>query len=303
MRVLLAGATGILGRSTVPRLVEAGHDVVAVSRRPERDATLEAAGATPVRLDLFDREAVARRAAATDAVVNLATHIPPMPAMLRSRAWRENDRLRADASRILADAALRAGGRLVQESFAPAYRDGGSGWITEEHPIEAGANTRTVPDAEASAQLVTDRGGTGVVLRFGLLYGPGRRQSQAWLDAAARGRLMLPGPADRYTTMVHVSDAATAVLAALRVPPGAYNVVEDEPLTRETHAAVLAELLGRERLRPLPAWLGRLPVLRAIARSQRISNARLRRASDWRPAAPSVREGWRLILGERPGTS
>lgn len=109
---------------------------------------------------------------------------------------------------------------------------------------------------------------------------------------------MLPGPGDRYTTMVHVDDAAAAVVAALDVPAGCYNVVEDQPMTGDEHAAVLAGLLGRRRLKLLPALLGRVPVLGVLARSHRVSNERLRAASDWRPTAPTVREGWKMIVEE-----
>lgn len=298
MRILLAGGTGVLGRSAVPRLVGAGHEVVAVSRRPESQRALRAAGAAPVTLDVFDREGVVAAARGMDAVVNLATSIPSPPAALRSTAWAANHRLRRGASRVLAEAAIHAGARFVQESFAPTYRDHGSQWITEGHPLDPVAQTSSVPDAEASAQLVTSQGSAGVVLRFGLFYGAGSADVRSMLAAARKGLLVLPGPADRYTSMVYVDDAASAVVAALELPAGSYNVVEDEPMTVGEHARVLAGLLGRRRLRLLPAVVGRLPVLRPVARSHRISNQRLRRASDWRPTEPSAREGWTRIVQE-----
>jgi nucleoside-diphosphate-sugar epimerase len=93
---------------------------------------------------------------------------------------------------------------------------------------------------------------------------------------------------------VHVNDAASAVVAALDAPGGAYNVVEDHPLTNDDHAGVLGELVGR-RLRRPPS---RLPVepLRLLTRSLRVSNRRLRDATGWRPSYPSLREGWTEIL-------
>ena len=300
MKVLLAGGTGVLGRATVPRLVAAGHDVTVVSRRAESDGRLQAAGARPIRLDIFDREAAGSAAHDVDAVVNLATSIPTERGASAARlsTWEPNDRLRGDASRVLAEAAVAAGARFVQESFAPTYGDHGSAWITEEAPLDPVAQTATVVDAEASAALVTSKGGTGVVLRFGLFYGPGSGQSRQMLHAARRGWFLLPGPPDRYSSMIFVEDAAAAVVSALALPAGTYNVVEDEPMTRGAHAAVLAELLGRRRVRLLPAAVGRVPVLQALARSHRIRNQRLRDASDWRPVAPSVREGWSRTLAE-----
>lgn len=298
MRILVAGATGVLGSATVPLLIEAGHEVHAVSRRAESDEALQFAGAQPHRLDVFDRGAVAEAARDMDAVINIATHIPPPTAAWRHSAWDDNHRLRRDASRVLADAALSAGARFVQESFAPTYADNGDEWINEDHPLDPIGQTASVVDAETSARLVTDGGGTGVVLRFGLFYGRGTPDAKRFLDMARKGRLLLPGPADRYSSMIFVDDAAAAVVAALDLPAGTYNVVEDEPMTRADHAAVLAQLVGRAQVKPLPAAVGRVWALRVLARSHRISNARLREASSWTPSAPSVREGWAAVVAD-----
>ena len=298
MRILVAGATGVLGRATVPLLVKAGHEVHAVSRRAESDETLQFAGARPLRLDVFDRTAVATAARDMDAVINIATHIPPPTQAWQKSAWDDNHRLRRDASRALAEAAVSAGARFIQESFAPTYADSGDAWIDEDHPLEATGQTTSVVDAEASARHVTEAGGTGVVLRFGLFYGRGTPDTQRFLETARRGRLLLPGPADRYSSMIFVDDAAAAVVAALDLPAGTYNVVEDEPMTRADHAAVLGQLVGRDDVKPLPAAIGRLWAVRVLARSHRISNARLREASKWTPSAPSVREGWAAIVAD-----
>ncbi|CAN5519745.1 SDR family oxidoreductase [soil metagenome] len=296
MKVLLTGGTGVLGRRAVPLLLKAGHDVVAVSRRADGDDRLRLQGADPLRLDVFDRDAVVQAAQGVDAIVNIATSIPSWP--FPRRRWDANDRLRRDASAAMSAAAIAVGARFVQESFAPAYPGRGSQWITEDVPLEPIDQVQTVVDAEASAGEVTAAGGLGVVLRFGLFYDAGSAQTRQMLSYARRGRLPLPGPADAYSSMVHVEDAAAAVVAALGVPAGTYNVVEDEPMTRAAHAAVLADLLGRRRVRPLPAVLGRAPVLRVLARSQRISNTKLTSASDWATRHPNVREGWAQVLQE-----
>src|SRR5262245_28250514 len=106
MRVFLTGATGVIGRRLVPLLREAGHDVTAVARWRGTHARLVAHGATAIALDLFDAPAVRRAIAGHDAVVNLATHIPDPSRMFLPWAWRENDRLRRDASAVLSDACL-----------------------------------------------------------------------------------------------------------------------------------------------------------------------------------------------------
>src|SRR5437588_3795696 len=106
MKVFVAGATGVLGRRAVARLVEAGHDVTAVARGPEKAALVRGLGATPVEVDLFDADAVAAAVVGHDVVCNLATSIPPIRKAAMPSAWATNDRIRREASRNLVDGAM-----------------------------------------------------------------------------------------------------------------------------------------------------------------------------------------------------
>ena len=243
MKVFITGATGVIGRRAVPLLLKAGYEVSAAIHSAEHSSPLTQLGARPLVADLFDGRALERTLAGHDAVVNLATHMPS--SMLRSLlpgAWRENDRLRRDASRILVDAALADGvGRFVQESFAPVYPDRGDAWIDEDVPIEPTRYNRSVADAEASARrFAAANGGAGVVLRFAGFYGPDAFQSLTMIEAVRKGFAPLPGRPDAFYSSVSHDDAATAVVAALGLPAGAYNVADDEPLRRRDMANVIA---------------------------------------------------------------
>lgn len=296
MRILITGATGVIGSRAVPLLLKAGHRVTAVARTTRAREALARAGATPLRLDLFTPDRVRAALRGHDALVNLATHLPA--SMLRvflPGAWRENDRLRKIASAILADAAQEAGvKRLVQESFAPVYPDCGDDWIDESTPLAPVRYNRTAADAEASALRFIERGGAGVVLRFAAFYGPDAFQTVDMIKLVRKGRAPLPGSPDAFFSSVSHDDAAGAVLAALAVPPGIYNVADDEPLRRREFADSLAAALGVGPPKPLPLWLTRHAgsLVELMSRSQRISNQKLRAASTWRPKYASVREGW-----------
>lgn len=299
VKIFVAGATGVLGRRVVPLLVTAGYTVSAVARDPVKAATLVDQGATPVEADLFDPTDVAHAVVGHAAVVNLATAIPPAAQMARPSAWETNTRLRTEASRNLVDAALAAGAqRYVQESVAFQYHDHGSEWIAEDAPIRPSATVAPVTVAEANARQFDDRSEGGVVLRFGIFYSADSVLTRGILEQAQGGTLAMPGRDDGYQPWIHVDDAATAVVAALDAPGGVYNVVEDHPMTNAEHAAVLGELLGRRLVRP--------PELRAddtseFARSQRVSNGRIRNASGWRPRFPSRRAGWSAVLADLRG--
>lgn len=296
MRVFIAGATGVLGRRVVHQLAEAGHDVTGVARSPEKAQDLRTAGAAPVQVDLFDPAAVRAAVDGHDAVCNLATSIPPASRMALPSAWAMNDRLRTDASGILADAAIAVGaGRYVQESIGLVYADGGERWIDESSPVDAAEMTATALVAEQHAARVTSAGGRGVALRFAQFVAPDSQHMQVLGRIVARGWLPLLGPSDGYTSFVAADDAAAAVVAALDAPAGIYNVAEDEPLTRAEHAEVLSEVLGRPVRLP-PALLGSLPRVRVQARSQRIDNRSLRTATSWSPGRASMREGWPALL-------
>lgn len=296
MRVFIAGATGVIGRRVVPRLVEEGHTVTAVGRSPEKRERLEGQGARAIAVDLFAASAVREAVADQEAIVNLATAVPePGPGLFLPWSWREMGRVRRHVSANLVEGALGGGTvrRLVQESFAPIYADGGARWLDESSPVDVPRYNRSMLAAEAQAERFRRSGRAGVTLRFGPFYGPDDPPTRQILDAVRKGWLPLFGAPDSYWTWCSQEDAARAVVAALELPSGVYNVVEDTPLRREELADGLARLLGVRRPRILPSWMRFLAGVLGgtFARSLRISNERLKAASGWAPLYPSVLDG------------
>jgi nucleoside-diphosphate-sugar epimerase len=299
MRVFLTGGTGAVGRLAVAELVAAGHDVSALARSAERAALLEELGARPVRVSLFDRAALTASLAGHDAVVNLATAIPSTLRALRSSGWRENDRIRTDGSAAVADAALAAGvGRLVQESVVMIYPDRAAEWIDEDVPPQDVPRNEGNLAAEANARRISAAGGTGTVLRFGWFYGPGSSQTEEMLRQARLGFPLVLGAPDGYTSPIHLSDAASAVVAALGAPAGTFNVVDDEPLPKREYAAALAAAVGRRAWLGVPGRAARFlgPRVASVVGSLRVSNGRFRTATTWAPRHRSAREGWRSTV-------
>jgi len=298
VRVLVTGATGVVGRLVVPQLLRSGYRVTAIGRTAEKRVELSELGAEAVALDIFDLEAARHAMAGHDAVINLATHMPPSSfRMFLPGAWRENDRVRREGSAVLVHAALHEGvSRFVQESFAPAYEDGGARWIDEQWPQRPARYTRTVLDAERSAAQFTAAGGVGVVLRFAGFYGPDALLRDM-VGLVRRGWGPLPGRRDAYWSSVSHEDAASAAVAALDVPAGTYNVCDDEPLTRREWADALAEAAGARRPRLPPGWIASFGgIIELLSRSQRMTNAKLKAASGWTPHWRSAREGLRSAV-------
>ena len=197
MRLLVTGGTGVLGRALRPLAEAAGHEV-AMPRHHE--------------LDLFDPSAVAAAVRDAAGVLHLATRIRTLDQISDPDAWREDDRLRADASRILVDAAITAGAEVcVQPTVAFVYASDGP--TSEDTPVgEVLPILRSALAAEQQAERFARAGGHGVVLRLGLLDGPG-----TWYDQ----------PMGDFGATLHVSDAGRALVSALSLPSGIYNVCRD----------------------------------------------------------------------------
>jgi nucleoside-diphosphate-sugar epimerase len=279
--------------------------VPAAGRSPEKRAALERLGATAIAVDLFDAAAVRAAVAGHEVVCNLATHIPPSTRAFLRGAWRENDRIRSIASAHLVEAAL-AGGteRFLQESFGLIYPDRGDEWIDETVPFQPVRYNRSVLDAERAAERFSQAGRTAVVLRFAGFYGPDSRMLLDLIKLVRKGWAPIPGSPDAFLSSVLHDDAATAVVAALDLPAGVYNVVDDEPLRRREYFGSLAAALGVKPPKLPPAWMARLmgSLGEMLARSERISNRTLRAASGWAPKYRSVREGWPVMVKELEGS-
>ena len=214
MRVFVTGGSGVLGRALRPLLVAQGHDLRAPAHH---------------EVDLLGAERVADAVRDADAIFHLATRIPPRERRRDREAWRENDRLRQDAARLLVDAALAGATEVyVQPSVTFVYP--GEGPVDENTPIgDVSPHLGSSLAAEREATRFAGAGRRGVVLRLGSLDGPGTERETPDFPADAT---------------LHVDDAGRALVAALAAPSGVFNVVRDD---------------------------------------ERVSNARFKQATDWRP--------------------
>lgn len=302
--IFLTGATGALGIPTLPLLVAAGHRVRALARDDLKAQRIVARGAEPVRVDLFDRAAVLQATEGVDAIVHLATNVPPVSKMAFPSAWRMHNRLRTEATATLLEAArAHEVDVFVKESITFTYPDRGDEWIDESVALDESVKALqpTIEGERLVARFGAD-GGRGVMLRFGLFYGPENRSTEETLSMARLRIAPIPGATAGYVSSIHVDDAATAVVAALDAPAGVYNVVDDDPVTRREYADAFAAAFDLPKLHVAPGAPMKIvggSGARALIASQRVSNRRMRDTTGWAPAYPSVREGWAAIAAAR----
>ena len=218
MKIFLAGAGGAIGRRLVPLLCAAGHEVTGTTRSADKAAGVAALGAEPVVVDVFDAAALMRavQVAAPQLIIHQLTDLPYAPSTPGYEAGLDrNARLRIEGTRSLVSAAKAAGvRRLIAQSIGFVYAPA-AGLRVETDPLDlaaTGARRRTV-DGVVALEDATLEMPEGIVLRYGLLYGPG-----TWFEREKRGT---PG--------LHVDAAAQAALLALtKAQRGIYNVAEDD---------------------------------------------------------------------------
>jgi len=306
MQVFVTGATGVLGKAVVPRLIAEGHAVHALSHSEANREVLYSLGAQPIQADLFDGASLKQALAGCEVVLHLATRIAPTSKMAKRASWYENDRIRREGTRTLVEAALAVGGvhTLIYPSYAFVYPDSGDRWIDASTTAAQPTPTlQSTVDAEAAVAQFAREQRRGLSLRLGSLYGPESPATHEQLDYARKGIAALPGRSEAYLPQLWVQDGARAIVAALMqpIPSGIYDAADDEPLTRGEVFAAMAQAVGRKRMWQPPALLMRVMagvVYDMMSRSLRVSNRRFKEVSGWQPMVPNARIGWACIAQE-----
>ncbi|HLY26260.1 MAG TPA: NAD(P)-dependent oxidoreductase [Aggregatilineales bacterium] len=286
MKILVAGATGVVGRNLIPLLIEAGHSVAGSSRHEKRTPLIRALGATPVVFDAHDRKAVfaTLESQRPDVLIDQLTD-------LAERDFAANSRLRIEGTRHLIDAAKAAGvQRVIAQSISWAYIPGDSP-AHEDEPLDlaldAPQSRRSLVQGTYALEQAVSEIPDHVILRYGLFYGPGTYYAQGG-SIAEHVRLGKVTADDSVASFIHVEDAARAALLALNWPAGIFNIVDDEPAPSTEWLPIYAHLIGA----PPP------PLASGSARGERgASNKKARTVLGWKPLYPSWREGFNVALG------
>jgi 2-alkyl-3-oxoalkanoate reductase len=311
VKIFVAGASGVIGRPLLGRLIEAGHVVTAMTRSPEHAQELRRAGAEAVVADAFDANGVmsAVAAARPETVVHELTSIPrDLNPRRYGQLMATNDRIRIDGTRNLIEAAAAAGARRVlAQSVAFAYAPGGSGLKREEDELFVDAPFPFRRSVEAlvflERQVTQTEGIEGLVLRYGFFYGPGTTYATDgdWAARVRKRRVPVAGGGTGIFSFIEIGDAAEATVAGLNGPPGVYNVVDDEPAPIAEWLPYYSKLLGAPQPRRVPRWLARLAAgefpAYSMTQLRGASNQKAKRELGWTPRYPTWRQGFRETLG------
>ena len=287
MRRLIIGC-GYLGQRVAARWLAAGDSVSALTRSSEHAAVLSSQGISPVLGDVMRPETL--------------TELPDADTVLWAVGW---DRSSGMAQRDVYVTGLqnllqqvsRRSERLIYISSTSVYGQSNGEWINEASLCEpTQPNGQTCRKAELSLYSWRPGGGESpiaTVLRLSGIYGPGRLLSRV---ASLQAGEALPGNPEAWLNLIHVDDAAAAVLisADRAVPSPLYLISDNEPVTRRAYYSALAELVGA----PPPRFAEEHPsqpismgVTRTLAWNKRCSNTYARKILNWTPQYPTYREG------------
>ena len=236
MRVLVTGASSLIGRHTVEQLIARGDEVTALQRRPSGTDAREVLGA------ITERDAVARACDGQDAVVHLAAKVGV------TGPWSEYEHTNVTGTELLVDAARRAGVISFVHVSSPSVAHAGTALVGAGAEPADPASTRghyatSKAIAEQSALAASDDVMPIVAIRPHLVWGPGDTQLVGRIvERARQGRLALVGSGTALIDTTYIDNAADALVAAIDRAPQlggrAFVVSNGEPRT-------VAELVAR----------------------------------------------------------
>ena len=277
MKIFVVGSTGVLGKQVVPRLLERGHQVRAVARKPEQVKQLQRLGIDAALGDILDAESLKRLATGCEVALHLATAIPKPGGV---QDWAPNDRIRREGTRNLIAVCQHAGvRRYVQQSICFLYRYQPGALADETTPLEPNPFLQSALDME---DVVQSSPLDWCILRAGFFYGPDTFED-AWREGLRLGTLPLPGDGSARLSLIRQVDMASAVVLAAEKAPGrsSYNVVDDYPVTYKELFDHMAILVGG----PPPVGDGPAFLPPFACRNDRLKGL------GWAPAYSSYRSG------------
>jgi|SRR5690625_2698097 len=303
MRVLIAGASGVVGRQLIPQLISAGHEVTGLAR-----SSGSVGGIDMMAVDALDPAAVssAVERAEPDAIVHLLTAIPGRIDPKRiDEDFAMTNRLRTEGTANLLNAARRSGvGRIVAQGLGYAYDPHGPGLADESVPFWRSPPRTFAPVVAALREMeAAVEESRGTVLRYGHLYGPGSSYAAdgSFIQQVRDRQVPVVGGGTATFSFTHSRDAAGAVVAALATPTtGVFNIVDDAPTKMGEWLPELAARLGAPAPRRAPTFLARAAVggwgVAFMTQLRGADNTRAKRVLNWQPRIPSWRIGFDLEL-------
>jgi len=297
MKIFIAGGTGAIGRPLTAQLLAKGHDLVALTRSPERAQALAKQGIEPAIADVFDPDAVkaAVSRARPEVVIEQLTALPrTYTRESMNAAAALNNRIRLEGGANVLAAAQAAGVRRYLKQSIAFWAVPGQGLADEETPLALDASPAVAAEArvvtEIEHHLLESPNIEGIALRYGFFYGPGTWFNSDGDVARQVQQQLFPivGNGESVWSWLHIEDAAIATVAAVEQGnPGIYLIANDQPLAVRDWLPAFARWLNA----PPPPRISVEDAMKAAGadavyygtRLRGVSNAKAKRELNFQP--------------------
>jgi len=308
MKIFVTGGTGAIGKFLLPQLLDKGHEVVALTRSPDKAVLIEQVGANAVIADPLDKQQLtaAVRRAEPEVIIHQLSALKDAGNFRKfDQEYALTNRFRTEVTDTLLAAARTIGTRrfIAQSYCGWPYAKKGGPIKTEEDPLDPKPPQNFTKTLAAIKYLEEKMRSVsfldGVALRYGSFYGPGNaigKGGTVWKMVRKR-RLPIVGGGGGIWSFIHISDAAGATVAAVtNGPPGIYNIVDDEPASVSKWLPALAKAIGAKPPYRIPHWLGELTIgkegVSMMTSIRGGSNAKAKQELHWTPIYPTWRIGF-----------
>jgi nucleoside-diphosphate-sugar epimerase len=261
MQTLVTGATGFLGQNLCQHLAKAGITTRALVREPARAQALSAMGVEVVAGDVTDEASVERAMSDVDVVYHLAgkLYIPGVPAEEYQRIHEQGTRI------VLRQARAHSVSRFVHCSTTGIFGVTGARPAAEDATYApTNAYERTKLQGETLTRAAIHEGMPAVIVRPGLVYGPGDLHLLGFFRSIQRGVFRPIGRAPVWLHPIYIDDMSAAMMRAAQAPQAigeAFNIAGNQPVTLRTLAQEIAKSL---QVAPPRGWIP-LPLARVVA--------------------------------------
>lgn len=304
MKILVIGGTGLVGSYLLPRLVEKGNEVFALTRTKDKIERINKLGAFGLLGDIRNPQTFKSNLPdKLDFIVLLAMpSVKPGQRMTKKR----KEELRKETNDF-----FRNSMDLAINFNVPIILPSGTSFKTENNEIadetwpilrigltEIGKDTDEMVD-----QAIKTQNPKVIQLLYGKIYGNGGL-FRFMFNMMDKGRSKIIGKGDNFIPNIHASDAASAIVKAIeKLPIGEkFIIADDTAVPQKDFTIYMAKLMNKKRPGHIPAFIIKLVLgndfYEIIRLNCKVSNEKAKRLLDWKPEYPSYKEGLEITIKE-----
>jgi 2-alkyl-3-oxoalkanoate reductase len=304
MKIFVIGGTGLVGSYLLPRLVEKGNEVFALTRTSDKIERINKLGAFGLLGDIRHPKAFnSNLPDKLDIIVLLAMpSVKPGHRMTKKR----KEELRKETNdffRNSMDLAIHYNIPIILPS-GTSFKTENNEIADETWPILRKGLTEIGKDTDEMVnQAIKTQNPKVIQLLYGKIYGNGGL-FRFMYNMMEKGRSKIIGKGDNYIPNIHASDAASAIIKAIeKLPIGEKLIIADDTaVTQKDFTNYMAELMNKKQPGHIPAFIIKLVLgndfYEIIRLNCKVSNSKAKRLLDWKPEFPSYKEGLEITIKE-----